>query len=79
MGVFALSALLGLTQPRWWIKLCRSRDASDRSTAVTQKLTDKQWIDVDLHVHSIVSNRPKEFMLRKIQTGECYTQPEKVY
>ncbi len=40
---------------------------------------DKPWIDVDLHVHSIVSNRPKEFMLRKVQTGECYTQPQVVY
>ncbi len=41
--------------------------------------SDKPWIDVDLHVHSIVSNRPKEFMLKKVQTGECYTPPEVVY
>jgi glycosyltransferase involved in cell wall biosynthesis len=46
---------------------------------VTPNSTDKHWIDIDLHVHSIVSNRPKEFMLRKVQTGECYTQPEKIY
>jgi glycosyltransferase involved in cell wall biosynthesis len=38
-----------------------------------------QWIDVDLHVHSIRSNSPKEFMLRALQTGECYTQPAMVY
>lgn len=38
-----------------------------------------QQIDVDLHVHSIVSNNPKEFMLRTIGSGECYTQPDVLY
>ncbi len=36
-------------------------------------------MNIDLHVHSIHSNRPSEFMLKKVQSGECYTEPRDVY
>ncbi len=38
-----------------------------------------QKLNIDLHVHSIHSNRPAEFMLQKVNSGECYTQPREVY
>ncbi|MFO8073375.1 MAG: glycosyltransferase [Polyangia bacterium] len=34
---------------------------------------------VDLHVHTIYSNRPPAFMLKAVDTGECYTSPKTVY
>lgn len=46
---------------------------------MTKNHFDMPLVDVDLHVHSVFSNRPKEFMLKAIQTGECYTAPQKVY
>jgi glycosyltransferase involved in cell wall biosynthesis/predicted metal-dependent phosphoesterase TrpH len=46
---------------------------------VTMNPKNKQWLNVDLHVHSIRSNRPKEFMLRAFGSGECYTQPAMLY
>ncbi|MCP4677560.1 MAG: glycosyltransferase [Deltaproteobacteria bacterium] len=36
-------------------------------------------MNIDLHVHSIHSNQPSEFMLQKVQSGECYTEPRDVY
>lgn len=33
----------------------------------------------DLHVHSKYSNRPSEWLLRRIGTPECFTEPEAVY
>lgn len=33
----------------------------------------------DLHVHSKYSDRPTEWVLRRIGAPECYTEPEKVY
>src|SRR5262249_36389397 len=34
---------------------------------------------VDLHVHSRYSDRPTEWVLRRIGAPECYTQPRAVY
>lgn len=34
---------------------------------------------IDLHVHSKFSNRPQIYMLSKVKTGECYTEPSTVY
>lgn len=34
---------------------------------------------VDMHVHSKYSNRPSEWILRRIGAPECYTEPHKVY
>ena len=34
---------------------------------------------VDLHVHSSYSNRPSEWLLRRIGAPECYTPPQQVY
>jgi len=34
---------------------------------------------IDLHVHTIHSNRPAEFMLSAVKTGECYTTPKDAY
>ena len=34
---------------------------------------------VDLHVHSKYSNRPSEWLLRRIGSPECYTEPGFVY
>ena len=34
---------------------------------------------VDLHVHSKFSDRPTEWVLRRIGAPECYTQPRAVY
>jgi hypothetical protein len=33
----------------------------------------------DLHVHTKYSNRPSEWMLRRIGSAECYTEPKEVY
>jgi predicted metal-dependent phosphoesterase TrpH len=33
----------------------------------------------DLHVHSRYSNRPSEWILRRIGAPECYTEPRHVY
>ena len=34
---------------------------------------------VDLHVHSKFSDRPSEWILRRIGAPECYTEPQAVY
>ena len=34
---------------------------------------------VDLHVHSKFSDRPTEWILRRIGSPECYTEPEAIY
>jgi len=36
-------------------------------------------IKIDLHTHSVRSNRPSTFMLKAVRTGECYTEPGTVY
>jgi len=36
-------------------------------------------LKIDLHAHSVHSNRPSTFMLKAVKTGECYTDPETVY
>ena len=46
---------------------------------MTSVSVTKNWVDVDVHVHSIHSNRPKEFMLKQVQSGECYTQPDVIH
>ena len=33
----------------------------------------------DLHVHSRYSNRPSEWLLRRIGAPECFTEPKEVY
>jgi len=33
----------------------------------------------DLHVHTKYSNRPSEWVLRRIGSAECYTEPREVY
>ena len=33
----------------------------------------------DLHVHTKYSNRPSEWVLRRIGSAECYTEPQQVY
>ena len=33
----------------------------------------------DLHVHSRFSDRPSEWLLRRIGSAECYTKPQEVY
>jgi predicted metal-dependent phosphoesterase TrpH len=33
----------------------------------------------DLHVHSKYSDRPSEWILRRIGAPECYTEPKVVY
>jgi predicted metal-dependent phosphoesterase TrpH len=34
---------------------------------------------VDLHVHSKYSDRPSEWILRRIGSPECYTEPKTIY
>jgi predicted metal-dependent phosphoesterase TrpH len=34
---------------------------------------------VDLHVHSKFSDRPTEWILRRIGSPECYTEPKAIY
>ncbi|MCU0662942.1 MAG: glycosyltransferase [Myxococcota bacterium] len=36
-------------------------------------------VNVDLHVHSIYSSRPRSFALQRFGAGECYTTPRQVY
>jgi glycosyltransferase involved in cell wall biosynthesis len=36
-------------------------------------------INIDLHVHSIYSSKPRSFALQRFGAGECYTTPRQVY
>jgi glycosyltransferase involved in cell wall biosynthesis len=36
-------------------------------------------LKIDLHTHSVFSNRPTTFMLKAVKTGECYTEPATIY
>lgn len=36
-------------------------------------------LKIDLHAHSVHSNRPSTFMLKAVKTGECYTEPATLY
>src|SRR2546422_4865031 len=39
----------------------------------------KQTIRVDLHCHSLASNRPTDALLRALKCPESYSEPEAVY
>ena len=51
----------------------------DRNTEEADRAQDPAWLRADLHVHTIHSERPSEWILKTLGTRESYTDPEMVY